>query len=149
MRTPAEFETAHIADSHNVPLDVLENDARDIARGLGSGGDIVLVCRSGQHSTEAHALLRDAGLTGGCVLENGIGHGQAALRSPLRTLGADILDRQFGACPGAVAAQYVRYVAVAARPQHAGSHHRAGTTRAVDDDRCAPIDLRQRIPQRR
>ncbi|OSC24858.1 sulfurtransferase [Mycobacterium vulneris] len=72
VRTPAEFETAHIADSYNVPLDVLEDHAGDIAGRLDNGRDIVLVCRSGQRSTKAHALLRDAGLNGGRVLEKGI-----------------------------------------------------------------------------
>jgi len=72
VRTPAEFETAHIAGSYNVPLDVLESNAREIAGCLDNGFGVVLVCRSGQRSTKAQALLRDQGLTGGRVLENGI-----------------------------------------------------------------------------
>ena len=72
VRTPAEFETAHIAGSLNVPLDVLDKHGADIAQRLGKEDDVVLVCRSGQRSTKAQALLRNAGLTGGRVLEDGI-----------------------------------------------------------------------------
>ncbi|MEE6176862.1 rhodanese-like domain-containing protein [Mycobacterium sp. 050134] len=71
VRTPAEFETAHIAGSDNVPLDVLEKHTADTAARLGHG-DVVLVCRSGQRSTKAQTVLRNAGLTGGRVLEGGV-----------------------------------------------------------------------------
>ena len=71
VRTPGEFETAHIAGSYNVPLDALDKHADEIAQQLGQDQDVVLVCRSGQRSTKAQQLLRDAGLTGGRVLENG------------------------------------------------------------------------------
>lgn len=71
VRTPAEFETAHIAGSLNVPLDLLDKHGPEIAQHLDQD-DVVLVCRSGQRSTRAQALLRNAGLTGGRVLENGI-----------------------------------------------------------------------------
>ncbi|WP_406815029.1 rhodanese-like domain-containing protein [Mycobacterium sp. M23085] len=72
VRTPAEFETAHIPGSYNVPLDVVDGHAAQIARLLERDREVVLVCRSGQRSTKAQTLLRDAGLTGGRVLENGI-----------------------------------------------------------------------------
>lgn len=71
VRTPAEFETAHIAGSLNVPLDVLERHGAEVAQRL-RDDDVVLVCRSGQRSTKAQALLRNAGLDSGRVLENGI-----------------------------------------------------------------------------
>jgi rhodanese-related sulfurtransferase len=71
VRTPAEFETAHIAGALNVPLDVLDKHGPEIAQHLDQD-DVVLVCRSGQRSTKAQAVLRNAGLTGGRVLDNGI-----------------------------------------------------------------------------
>src|SRR6202012_3414144 len=67
VRTPAEFESAHIAGSTNVPLDVLDKRASDIARRLDRDDDVVLVCRSGQRSSKAQTLLRNAGLTSGRV----------------------------------------------------------------------------------
>ena len=44
VRTPNEFETAHIAGAHNVPLDTFEGRPSDIVDRL--HGDVVLVCRS-------------------------------------------------------------------------------------------------------
>lgn len=69
VRTPAEFETAHIAGSYNVPLDVLDEHSSVIAAHLPE--DVVLVCKSGQRATKAERLLRDAGLPSGRVLKNG------------------------------------------------------------------------------
>jgi rhodanese-related sulfurtransferase len=72
VRTPGEFETAHIAGSVNVPLAVLDKHAGAITGQLGRDDEIVLVCRSGQRSAKAQELLRNAGLTNGRALENGL-----------------------------------------------------------------------------
>lgn len=71
-RTPAEFETAHIRGSQNVPLDVLDKHGSEVVRQLDQDHDVVLVCRSGQRAAQAAELLRIAGLAGGRVLEKGI-----------------------------------------------------------------------------
>src|ERR1700744_4352112 len=71
VRTPAEFETAHIIGSYNVPLDIVDKHGREVAERL-DADDVVLVCRSGQRSTKAAELLQKAGLPGGRVLERGI-----------------------------------------------------------------------------
>jgi rhodanese-related sulfurtransferase len=44
VRTPAEFETAHIPGSYNVPLDLLREHRDELARHIDE--DVVLVCRS-------------------------------------------------------------------------------------------------------
>lgn len=72
VRTPAEFETAHIDGSYNVPLDVLHDRGSEVAEHLDQSHDIVLVCRSGQRASHAAELLQSAGVAGGTVLENGI-----------------------------------------------------------------------------
>ena len=72
VRTPAEFETAHIDGSYNVPLDLLKDHGSEVAEQLDQGHDVVLVCRSGQRATQAAELLRSTGVPGGSVLENGI-----------------------------------------------------------------------------
>src|ERR1700742_1532205 len=81
VRTPAEFETAHIDGSYNVPLDVLKDHGSEGAERLDQGHNVVLVCRSGQRATQAAELLRSTGIPGASVLENGItdweGHGFA------------------------------------------------------------------------
>ena len=72
VRTPSEFETAHIDGSLNVPLDVLNEHGSKVAEQLDQSHDIVLVCRSGQRATQAWELLQRVGVDGGSVLENGI-----------------------------------------------------------------------------
>lgn len=72
VRTPAEFETAHIRGSHNVPLDILDKHGSEVVRQLDHDHDVVLVCKSGQRAAQAAALLDKAGLAGGRVLEKGI-----------------------------------------------------------------------------
>jgi rhodanese-related sulfurtransferase len=72
VRTPAEFETAHIAGSYNVPLDVLDKHGAAVAQRLDDNNDVVLVCRSGQRARQAAQLLAQEGLAGGRILENGI-----------------------------------------------------------------------------
>ena len=69
VRTPAEFESAHIPGSYNVPLDILRAHEAEVVNSL--DGDVVLVCRSGQRSTQAQQILNSAG-TAARVLQDGI-----------------------------------------------------------------------------
>jgi rhodanese-related sulfurtransferase len=69
VRTPAEFESAHIPGSYNLPLDILRAHAAEVVNSL--DGDVVLVCRSGQRSTQAQQILNSAG-TAARVLQDGI-----------------------------------------------------------------------------
>ena len=70
VRTPGEFETAHIAGSYNVPLDLLREHRDEISAHLDE--DVVLVCRSGQRAAQAEEALRDAGVANVHILDGGI-----------------------------------------------------------------------------
>jgi rhodanese-related sulfurtransferase len=70
VRTPAEFETAHIPGSYNVPLDLLRSRTDDVRERV--DGNVVLVCRSGQRSTQAQQVLNRAGVSAARVLRDGI-----------------------------------------------------------------------------
>ena len=80
VRTPAEFETAHIAGSYNVPLAVLETHGSEVAAQLHQDHDVVLVCRSGQRSVKAQTQLRSAGWpVDGCwTRDSSIGRAKAS-----------------------------------------------------------------------
>jgi rhodanese-related sulfurtransferase len=69
VRTPAEFEAAHIEGSYNLPLDQLP-----AYRGALSAGSapLVLVCSAGTRAAEADRLLRAAGRQGTQVLAGGL-----------------------------------------------------------------------------
>ena len=70
VRTPGEFETAHIAGAYNVPLDLLREHRDEIIKHLAE--DVVLVCRSGQRAAQAEETLRNAGLANVHILDGGI-----------------------------------------------------------------------------
>ncbi|MGE2729590.1 rhodanese-like domain-containing protein [Mycolicibacterium vaccae] len=70
VRTSGEFETAHIAGSYNVPLDLLREHRDEIVKHLDQ--QVVLVCKSGQRAGQAEATLREAGLCNVHILDGGI-----------------------------------------------------------------------------
>ena len=70
VRTPGEFESAHIAGSYNVPLDLLREHRDEIRSHLDD--QVVLVCQSGQRAAQAEDALRTAGLGNVHVLDGGI-----------------------------------------------------------------------------
>jgi rhodanese-related sulfurtransferase len=76
VRTPAEFETAHIPGSYNVPLDTLREHRAELRRHLDE--DVVLVCRSGNRAEQAEKALAEVGLPGLHVLDGGIVAWQSA-----------------------------------------------------------------------
>jgi rhodanese-related sulfurtransferase len=74
VRTAAEFETAHIPGSYNVPLDLLREHRDEISNTAQADGvdEWVLVCRSGQRATQAEEALRQHGLPNVHILMGGI-----------------------------------------------------------------------------
>ena len=92
VRTPAEFGTAHIPGSYNVPLDLLREHREELRQHLED--DVVLVCRSGARAGQAEALLAAAGLPNLHVLDGGVAAWEKA-GAPLRR-GAEkwALERQ-------------------------------------------------------
>jgi rhodanese-related sulfurtransferase len=76
VRTPGEFETAHIPGAYNVPLDVLREHREELRNHLDE--EVVLVCRSGARASQAEHALVQVGLPNVRVLEGGMLAWQAA-----------------------------------------------------------------------
>ncbi|WP_327582268.1 rhodanese-like domain-containing protein [Nonomuraea sp. NBC_00507] len=70
VRTPAEFETAHIDGAVNVPLDRLQGHLPQLSDA--APGQVVLVCQSGARASTAHAMLAGAGLSTSLVMTGGM-----------------------------------------------------------------------------
>ncbi|MGH3392064.1 MAG: rhodanese-like domain-containing protein [Actinomadura sp.] len=70
VRTPAEFETAHIDGAVNVPLDRLDEHLPRLA--VDAPGQAVLICQSGGRARTAQAKLAAAGLPQAVVLAGGM-----------------------------------------------------------------------------
>ncbi len=76
VRTPAEFESAHIRGAYNVPLDTLGEHREELRSHVEE--PVVLVCRSGQRARRAEQALREIGMENLHVLEGGIAAWEAA-----------------------------------------------------------------------
>jgi rhodanese-related sulfurtransferase len=84
VRSPAEFETARIPGSINVPLNLVEKHAGQLAERLDR--QVVLVCQSGVRATQAQQRLAGAGAEHLHVLDGGV----AAFRSA----GGTVIERR-------------------------------------------------------
>ena len=92
VRTPAEFESAHIPGSYNVPLDLLPEHRAELRDTLRSPA--LLVCRSGQRARQADRVLREANLTQVHILDGGLAAWEGAGKPLLRGKQRWGLERQ-------------------------------------------------------
>ena len=76
VRTPAEFASAHIPGSYNVPFDLLPEHASTTGSAIDE--PVVLVCRSGARARQAQQSLRNGQLPGLHVLDGGLSAWEAA-----------------------------------------------------------------------
>jgi rhodanese-related sulfurtransferase len=120
VRTPAEFENAHIPGAYNVPLDTLREHRGELRRHLDE--DVVLVCRSGGRAEQAESALAEAGLPGLRVLDGGMVSWEAAGAPVNRGRQTWELERQVrlvagsivaGSVLGSVASPKLKWVAAA------------------------------------
>lgn len=70
VRTPGEFDSAHIPGSYNVPLDTLGEHSSELSRHLEQ--PVVLVCRTGVRARRAESALAETGMTNIHLLDGGM-----------------------------------------------------------------------------
>ncbi|GIJ79166.1 Rhodanese-related sulfurtransferase [Micromonospora phaseoli] len=70
VRTPGEFETAHVPASINLPLEQVDAHLGQIVND--AGGRILLMCQSGTRAAQACTSLANAGLGGATVITGGM-----------------------------------------------------------------------------
>jgi rhodanese-related sulfurtransferase len=100
VRTPAEFESAHIPGSYNIPLDQLSAYREELGQGV--GGPVVLVCRSGARASEAEKLLRAVDMPDVHIMEGGLESWEAAGLAVRRGRQHWSLERQVRGVSGAL-----------------------------------------------
>lgn len=98
VRTPAEYESAHIGGSYNVPLDTLGEHAAEIREDVDA--PVVLVCQSGASARQAEEALRRVGMPQLHVLDGWVAAGKPVRRGRERIS----LERQVRIAAGALAA---------------------------------------------
>jgi rhodanese-related sulfurtransferase len=91
VRTPGEFDTAHIPGAYNVPVDLLGEHVRDIAA---LDHTVVLVCQSGARATKALEALVSAGKSNLRLLQGGMNAWNAAGKDVRRGAERWSLERQ-------------------------------------------------------
>lgn len=101
VRTPAEFENAHIPGAYNVPLDQLGEHAAELRS---ASGPVVLICQSGQRAQRAETLLRGAGMANIHVLAGGMSDWQSQGFAVRRVRARVSLERQVRIVAGALVA---------------------------------------------
>ncbi|ORA13037.1 rhodanese-like domain-containing protein [Mycobacterium asiaticum] len=148
VRTPAEYETAHIAGSHNVPLDVLRARRSEIAEQL-KQEEVVLVCKSGQRAAKAGELLRGAGVPSGRVLENGITGWQEEGRAVDRGRQRWELERQVRLVAGSIVLSSVLGSVALPKLKWLAAAIGGGLTFAAVTDTCAMASALSKLPYNR
>lgn len=148
VRTPAEFETEHIAGAYNVPLDTLGEHGPEIRAHVAD--DVVLVCRSGQRARRAEDALAAAGMTNLHVLDGGMSAWMATGQPVQRGKPRMSLERQGRMVGGALAA-IGGILALAVNPAFAAISALIGTGMfvAAITDNCAMGLLLARLPYNR
>lgn len=100
VRSPAEFETAHVEGAVSLPLDLLRRHLGEVSAALPE--DVVLVCQSGPRADEAQRLLAGAGRPGTRVLEGGMNAWEAAGAPVRRGRETWALERQVRLAAGSL-----------------------------------------------
>jgi rhodanese-related sulfurtransferase len=149
VRTPAEFETSHIDGTLNVPLDVLNDYGSKVAEQLDPNRDVVLVCRSGQRSSQAAELLQGEGVTGGTILENGITDWEAQGYQVNRGVQRWDLERQVRLVAGSVVLSSVLGSTLVPRLKWLAAAIGGGLTYAAVSNTCAMGTALSKLPYNR
>jgi rhodanese-related sulfurtransferase len=135
VRTPAEFQTAHIPGAYNVPLDLLREHRGELARHIDE--DVVLVCRSGARASQAEQALGQVGLPGLRVLDGGMNSWEQAGAPVNRGRQTWDLERQVRLAAGSAVAASVAGSTLRPRLKWIAGAVGAGLAVAAISNTCA------------
>lgn len=147
VRTPGEFETAHIAGAYNVPLDLLREHRDEIIKHLDD--EIVLVCRSGQRAAQAEESLRNAGLANVHILDGGIVAWESAGFAVNRGTQRWDLERQVRLVAGSIVLTSILGSLAAPKLKWVAGAVGGGLTFAALSNTCAMGMLLSKLPYNR
>lgn len=147
VRTPAEFTTAHIPGSYNVPLDLLREHRDELREHLDQ--DVVLICRSDARAGQAETLLASTGLTNLHVLKGGMTAWQQA-DGPINHGAARWdLERQVRLVAGSLVLTGILASVVAPVAKWASAAIGAGLTTAALTNSCVMGAMLSKLPYNR
>lgn len=147
VRTPAEFETAHVPGSINLPLDQVDAHLERIV--TDAGGRLLLICQSGNRATQACRKLVNAGLTDATVVTGGIGAWIAAGAPVSRGRTRWSLERQVRLVAGLIVFLAIVVSVWLPAARYLAGLIGAGLTVAALTNTCAMGMLLARLPYNR
>ena len=147
VRTPGEFDTAHIAGAYNVPLDLLREHRDEIITHLDE--DVVLVCRSGTRAAQAEETLRAAGLANVHILAGGITAWEMKAFAVNRGVQRWDIERQVRLVAGSLVISSVLVSIVAPKLKWAAAAIGAGLAGAALTNTCAMGMALSKLPYNR
>lgn len=144
VRTPGEFETAHIQGAINLPLDQVDAHLRRIV--ADAGGRMVLICQSGQRARQAQEKLENAGLADVSVLDGGMNAWLAAGAPANRGRQRWSLERQVRLVAGSIVLLSIVASIWVPELRFVAGFIGAGLTFAAFTNTCAMGMLLSRLP---
>jgi rhodanese-related sulfurtransferase len=147
VRTPAEYETAHIPGSINIPLPLVQDHAAQLVAEL--DGPVVLVCQSGNRARTAHQALAAAGAQQLSVLDGGVAAHTATGHPVRRGRSRWALERQVRLVAGSLVAGSVLASLRFPRARFLAGGIGAGLTAAALTDTCAMGAALSKLPYNR
>ncbi|MGB3762337.1 MAG: rhodanese-like domain-containing protein [Ornithinimicrobium sp.] len=147
VRSPAEFESAHIKGSYNVPLGTLTEHRDEVVRHLDR--DVVLVCRSGARARQAETALTDTGPANLHVLDGGIAAWQAAGHRVVRGAPRWDLERQVRLVAGSIVVGSVLTSTIVPGAKWVAGGIGSGLTIAALSNSCLMGTMLSKLPYNR
>ncbi len=148
VRTPAEYQAAHIDGAINLPLDQVDAHLRRIV--ADAGGRMVLVCQAGGRAVTAAGMLTGAGMSDVAVLDGGmnawVAAGAPVARAETRTWA---LERQVRLVAGSMIAASVAASVRFPRLRFLAGAIGAGLATAAVTDSCLLGTLLMKLPYNR
>ncbi len=149
VRSPAEFESARLPGSVNVPLDQLKRQRAAADELPAPDREVVVVCASGGRARDAAAVLADAGVGGVRVLDGGL--------SSWREQGGEVeqgrrsweIERQVRLVAGGIVLTGILASTVAPRAKWVAGGIGGGLTFSALSNTCAMGNALARMPWNR
>lgn len=147
VRSPAEFESAHIPGAVNVPVDVVTSQAARIAER--ASDPVVLICQAGPRAEKAGAALSAAGLDRAIVLQGGMAVWDDGFRTVSRGRATWSIDRQVRGVAGALVLAGIGASLRKPRARFFAGAIGAGLTFSAVSDFCLMGELLAKLPYNR
>lgn len=149
VRTPGEFETAHLPSSSNRPLEAIADHHEEIRHLVESGREVVLLCRSGARAHQAQERLEALGVPDLPIVEGGIVAWEADGGPIVREVLRWDLERQVRLVAGSLVAASIAASVVFPPARFVAGAVGAGLVVAATTNTCAMGVLLSKLPYNR